>query len=344
MKWGIVIFILLGLVAAACSALLMGALRADSASGENTAPGIEVVMAKTSLPAMMVLTRDNIITETVSADELPEGRLSSPARIVGRILAVPVVEGQILTESFFVTEGSGAQLAAAIPHGMRAFTINLSRGAIPDQLLLYPGCVVDVLVAWRLQQRSSEAQALSHTMLREIQVLAVAGDSVISNPAEEEANASARPRRANTATTVTLLVSPRQAEALQLAVDNGSSISLSIRNPLDQKSFGGEGTVLSQGQLANYGSTLESAVLTPGQNEQQEPSTMPAPKVGGSDSNDLEATVSAALDTPERQSKSKKEYRTRQRPRHAITVIRGSQTEVKELDVPEDGSGSGAKK
>ncbi|MHC4143993.1 MAG: Flp pilus assembly protein CpaB [Planctomycetota bacterium] len=340
MKWGIAIFILLGLVAAACSALLMGALRVDRAAGENTAPGIEVVMAKASLPAMTLLTGDHIIKETVSADELPEGRLSSPTRIVGRVLAIPVVEGQVLTDSCFVTDGTGAQLAAMIPPGMRAFTINLSRGAIPDQLLLYPGCVVDVLVAWRLQSRGSEAQALSHTMLREIQVVAVAGDSVISSPADEEADTAARPRRANTATTVTLLVSPNQAEALQLAVDNGSSISLSIRNPLDQKIFGGEGTVLRQGQLANYGSTLESAVLTPGQNGEEEP----APKAGDSDPNGLEAPVNAPFNTHAQQPKSTKEYRTRQRPRWGITVIRGSKTEVQELDLPEGGSGTGAKK
>jgi Flp pilus assembly protein CpaB len=186
MRWGIVILLLLGVVAAACAAVLMGAISAGSSdSGEKLSKGVEVAMAKKSLPAMTVMTLDDITKEIVSRNELPNGKLVSPGSIVGRVLGVSVVEGQVLTESCFVTEGSGSQIIAQIPRGMRAFTVPVSSKAMPDRALLNPGCVVDVLVAYKLS-RGSEGEALSTTMLRGIQVLAISGDLVVSNPEQEE--------------------------------------------------------------------------------------------------------------------------------------------------------------
>ena len=259
MKWGIIVLVILGLAAAACAAVLMGALNSGSSGPKDTqSADIEVAMAKVSLPAMTVMTLNHINTEMVSRDELPEGPLASPSRIIGRVLSIPVVEGQVLTESCFVTEGTGSLLAAALPHGMRAVTVVVSSRAMPDRILLYPGCVVDVLVAYRLSGRASEGQALSTTMLRGIQVLAVSGDSVVSNP-DSQAEGGTKKRSSSRGSLVTLMVDPKQAEALQLAIENGS-ISLSLRNPLDRKLFELEGTVLSQGRLAHLGSMLTPTV------------------------------------------------------------------------------------
>ena len=230
--------ILLMLCFAACACLFLvrpaNELR-ESADNKQTET-IEVAMAKVSLPAMTVVILRHINTEMVSRDELPEGKLVSPAQIIGRVLSKKVVEGQILTESCFVTEGAGALLAAAIPPGMRAVTVSVSSKSMPDSIdsiLLYPGCIVDVLVAYRLSSRSSEGQVGSATMLRAIHVIAVAGESVVSNPDVEEESGTKK-RNTSRGSLVTLLVDTKQAEALHLAVENGS-ISLSLRNPLDRK-------------------------------------------------------------------------------------------------------------
>ena len=55
------------------------------------------------------------------------------------------------------------------------------------------------------------------------------------------------------------MVDTRQAEALQLAMDNGK-ISLAMRNPLDQKTIDTEGMVLNQGRLGKFGELLGSSV------------------------------------------------------------------------------------
>ncbi len=56
MKWGIAILLILGLVAAASAALLMGTLKiGSSASDENQSESIEVAMAKLSMRAASVI-------------------------------------------------------------------------------------------------------------------------------------------------------------------------------------------------------------------------------------------------------------------------------------------------
>lgn len=337
MKWGIVILLILGAVAAACAAVLMGLLSIPSSEASQSTD-IEVAMAKVSLPAMTVVTLKHINKEMVSRDELPPGQLVSPSRIIGRVLTVPVVEGQVLTESCFVSEGTGALLAAAIPHGMRAVTVAVSSRAMPDSILLYPGCVVDVLVAYRLSSRSSEGQALSTTMLRGIQVLAVSGDSVVSNPGSEEDNGTQK-RNTSKGALVTLLVNTKQAEALQLAVENGH-ISLSIRNPLDKKMFELEGTVLSQGRLAHLGSMLTPTVPHAQEMMVEEPLESDNPQEQGTSSNNPQDPAQVGsipgmemlIQPPKRTEKSQ----FPKSPRWGVTIIRGRETKIEEFETSED--------
>ena len=340
MKWGIVILLILGVVAAACAAVLMGVFSIGSSGSANAqSADIEVAMARTSLPAMTVITLNHIIKDKIPRADLPQGQVVSPARVIGRVLTMPVVEGQVLTDSCFVAEGAGSQLAAAIPHGMRAVTISVSSKSMPDSILLYPGCVVDVLVAYRLSTKASEGQAGSTTMLRGIQVIAVEGESVISNPDVEGTTSGAKKSNTSRGTLVTLLVDTKQAEALQLAIENGN-LSLSIRNPLDKEEFETEGTVLSQDRLFDLGSALTPTVLTAVPNDQQP----------GNDNLQEQPTTNNPQDPaqsgliydpniPAQQPKTAEKSQVRQSPRWGVTVIRGSQTKVEEFETSESEAG-----
>jgi pilus assembly protein CpaB len=331
MKLGIIILVILGVVAAACAAMLVGILRTDSSrsAGKNSAE-IEVATAKVSMPAMTVLTLDHIVEKEVAKQDLPEGRLISPSQAIGKVLAMPVVKGQVLTDSCFVTEGSGAHLAAALPYGMRAVSVTLSTKAIPDEMLLYPGCVVDVLVSFRLSSSDrSKGQAISTTMLRGIQVLAVAGESVVSKP-NTETKIAKQGRGTGGAMTVTLMVDPKQAEALQLASDNGN-IALTIRNPLDKNQVDLQATILSQGRLASLGSVLTPAVFSSAEiaqallTKQQDANSVPQEHILGDDSD--------TNSMPE-QPRPEEQYKISEYPRWGITVIRGRQATLEELDIP----------
>jgi len=348
MRWGIVILIILGVVAAACAALLVNAMGTDSSASAKNLASVEVMVAKKSLPAMTVVTLDHVVKQMVSKNDLPQGQLSSPARVIGRVLSIPVVEGQVLTESCFVTEGTGAQLAAALPNGMRAFTVNLTSRAIPDELLLYPGCVVDVLFSAKLSSSDRRGQAVSATILQGIQVLAVQGDSVVSTPESEQAATAAKTRRANSGLQVTLLVDQKQAEALQVAADNGN-ISLSVRNPLDKGLSEMEGTVLNQGQLANLSSLLMPEVLAAAQKDKQRGQDWLASQLVGPgdvrDPNGQAEGVSSGTAVLLQQPRTGEEYQPRKAPRWGVTVIRGKEAKTEEFAIAgSESSGADAEK
>ena len=256
MKWGIVILLLLGLVAAGSAAVLMGTLRVRPRAAQQESEKVEVAMAKRSLNAGTIITVDLINTEEVARDELPPGQLVTSLQATGRVLGLPVVEGQVLTEACLVPEGTGAILASQIPEGMRAFSVPITSRARPDQILLYPGCVVDVLVEYKLN-RNAEGEAYCNAMFRGIRVLAISGDSVLKNPDAEDGDNKRNSNRGGMI--VSLLVEPKQVEALQLAVENGS-ITMSLRNPLDKKNIPSEGLVLDRNSFVKSGSRVPSTV------------------------------------------------------------------------------------
>ena len=109
MKWGILVLSILGIVAAICAALLVGAVRLNPFGSDANGVDIEVVVAMRDLPAMTTVTGDCFDKKTVVRADLPTGKLVSATGSLGRILAVSVVKGQVLTESCLVWEGTGAQ-------------------------------------------------------------------------------------------------------------------------------------------------------------------------------------------------------------------------------------------
>lgn len=313
MKWTIAFLVMLGILASLCAVLLVNAFRADQTLRQRT-DEVTVVLAKRDLSAMTVVTSAMIEPGTVKKEEAPADSYGNSTLVVGKILAMPVVKDQILTKSCFISDGTGAQLAAALPPGMRAVSLMLSSQSITGGLL-YPGCVVDVLVAFKLSgNRDSEVkgEALSTTLLHSIQVLAVAGDTVISTKSElaDKVEKSSAAGRRNV--TVTLLVDPKQAEALQLASENGS-IALAMRNPLDKTPVSPEATVLSRGKLSQLGSLLGANVQSALRD------------VGDRDGVEVVPAIAERTTTS-----------VRREPSHwGVTVIRGSRVEEAEVKLAE---------
>jgi len=321
MKWGAVILVAMGLAAALFAALLVKSLRSDDLSG--VVPEVDVLLASKDLPAMSVIESTDVTVEKVAKAKLPVGYLSSPAEGIGKILAMPVVQGQVLAESCFIENGVAAQVAASLPTGMRAVSVSLSNDSITGGLL-YPGCVVDVLASFKLSS-SERGQAISTTLLREVQVLAVRGASIVSEK-EIEQDKSRSPSNYGRVT-VTLMVDPKQAEALQLATENGT-ISLALRNPLDKSPVDTEATVLSQGRLAQLGSAMTTAVMAG-----SEGVGTSAPPTGDLTSGLGVKTEGAKTSL---QKGGSGEAPSKSRESWPVTVIRGSQVLQEDLDMPAD--------
>ena len=235
MKWGIVIFLFLGIVAALCAAVLVGAVKLDAFGlGSDKGPRtVDVIVAAKDLPSSTIITPECIEKKTLPLSEVPlekrAEKLAQEAASVDRVLRIGVVKGAILTESSFLPQGSAEELMAKIPPGMRAFTVNLREG-VPDRSLLRPGSIVDIVAITKLD-RNQGGQTIATPLLSAILVLAVQGESVISDPTPDKTatTSSLRSRGVD----VTVQVDNQQAAALQLALSRGS-IALILRNPRDK--------------------------------------------------------------------------------------------------------------
>ena len=239
MKWTVGILLIVGVVAAIAAAVLVVAVRADNLRrmGVDIGPSanVTVVVAKKDIPAMSIIDAASIEVKTVARDKAPEHALGDQIQAVGKVLAVPLIPGQALTTNDLAPDGTGMQLAAQLPTGMRAVAVTVSdAGGLHG--ILYPGCVVDILVAIHRTAGGDEApQTISTTLLENIPVLAVDQQTIVTPASDKKSetelpNAGAR----NGNLKVTVRVDTKQAKVLQLGQDVGT-LSLALRSPLDKE-------------------------------------------------------------------------------------------------------------
>lgn len=257
-RWSIIVLAVLGVVAALAAAVLSASLSAQQIqaaipSGSNE---ITVLVAAKNLDAMAPVTAENIVEKTVQKRNVPESYFSESSQIIGKILIMPMLEGQAFGEQSFPADSTGLLLAAKLPPGKRAVNVSLSNYSAMDGLL-YPGCSVDVLTYFRFNGSGKAGDAISTTLLQNVQVLGVENFTVVSNA--EEAEKKTRTSSGRRGLMVTLLVDSKQAEALQLAMEHGT-ITLAMRNPGDTAEVNTDATLLNSGQLARLGEMLGTSV------------------------------------------------------------------------------------
>lgn len=224
----------LGLVASMCAAVLMAAMRAGDA-GPAAPTTLEIYVAKSDLPAMTKIVEELLEVREVAVGEKPEGAVTDPVQILGRVVKNGLVAGQPIVSNVLLSDEGGAQLATSLPPGMRAVSVEINSSSAMRGLL-FPGCRVDVIVAYKMVPgRARDGAQVSKTLLQNVSVLAVEDKTVFTAEDEEdedEKKASLSSRRTNRGLMVTLMVDPQQARELQSARDLGE-LSLSLRNPLD---------------------------------------------------------------------------------------------------------------
>jgi len=152
----------------------------------------------------------------------PAGSFSRIEDCVDRALIAPVVANEAILEQKLARREAGAGLPAAIPEGMRAVSIRVD-DVVAVAGFVQPGTMVDVMVTGDPSMTGQPGVSMTRTFLEDIRVLAT-GQQV-------QQDTAGKPQ---TATVVTLLVTPEQADLLALAATNGK-IHLALRNTIDTK-------------------------------------------------------------------------------------------------------------
>lgn len=150
--------------------------------------------------------------------------------VAGRGLLYPVEEDQPITAKLLAAAGSGMGLATKIPAGMRAVALR-SDEVMGVAGFLLPGSHLDVLVTYHTD-RSAEPVTL--TVLQDAEVLA-AGQNMQPDPDGKPV----------TATVVTLLLKPDDAERAVLASTQGA-IHFVLRSGSDKTHLPSSPLALSQ--------------------------------------------------------------------------------------------------
>ncbi len=169
------------------------------------------------------LIRDYDLKEISWGGPIPEHALRNKPDVVGRGVTATIYENEPFLDGRLAPRGAGAGLASTIPVGMRAVALRVNE-VVGLAGFVLPGMRVDVLIAGSAPgSEQSRAGTLCRTVLQNIQVLS-AGQKI-------EKNVEGKPESAQV---VNLLVTPDQAEILNLASDQ-TKVQLVLRNPIDTK-------------------------------------------------------------------------------------------------------------
>jgi pilus assembly protein CpaB len=180
-----------------------------------------IVIANRDIPARLKITPDMLTKTTRPANEVEPQALSDPKQAEGDIALITIPQGSTLTASK-VGQPAEVGLTARLKPGMRAITIPVDRvKAVAG--LIQSGDRVDILAS---VGRGVGIPPKTFTIIRGALVLAM-GTELESTGA---AGASPSPDSGSAATTVTLGVTPEQADLLTVA-DLNTTLRLALRSP-----------------------------------------------------------------------------------------------------------------
>ena len=193
-----------------------------------------VVVASRDIPEGSAIDRTALVLAAWPLQAIPAGAFASLDSVVGRVTRISVFSGEPIVPGRLAPPGSGPGLELKIPPGQRAMAVRINDVAGISGLL-QPNSRVDVLVTLSDQVTGKQVAKLFMENMR-----------VLSVGTEIQRDASGK---ATNATTVTLGVTPDEAERLAIAMNTGS-IQLVLRGYGDPDSVRTRGAtsidVLSQ--------------------------------------------------------------------------------------------------
>jgi pilus assembly protein CpaB len=213
------IVLVLGIVIALGTAL---SLRNRASDDSSSVAKSQILVAATDIPAggfvradanlaMLPWPKDNITPVMIT------GETAKTSDFNGAVARRAISKGEPIAKNTLVRRSEGGFMSAVLEPGKRAVSIPVDATS-GNAGFIFPGDHVDLILTHTFNKQSGgDAQRASETFIEDVRILAV--DQSLDNPEN----------KAILAKTVTLEVTPKQAEEINVAKDLGK-ISLSLRS------------------------------------------------------------------------------------------------------------------
>src|SRR5256886_1022421 len=216
------IFLLAIIVGALSAAMIYRHLRTmnmevEAAKAAGQHPVTDVVVARDTISIGSRVTTDQLKIVTWPAEAQPEGSVHDPRDLVGTIARTTIGKNHPVSKTELIAQGAGGLLPLMIEEGMRAMSVKVD-SVTGVSGFITPNSRVDVLIAGNREGNEMR----SRVILQNIKVMATG--TIIEQKDEKPVEVP----------TVTLLVTPEQAETLTLAT-RYDSVRLALRNYRDEE-------------------------------------------------------------------------------------------------------------
>ncbi len=139
----------------------------------------------------------------------------------GGIARTPILANEMITTTKLAKAGEGGVLASILPKGKRAVSIKISEDTGVANLVL-PNDYVDLILVRRVAKKGNTEEAESELLLANVRILAI-GQNITAKDGSKQTDGK----------TVTLELSPDEAELVAAAKLKGGEINLSLRSITD---------------------------------------------------------------------------------------------------------------
>lgn len=242
------------LVLAIAVAALMVIMVKNRTAPVQAVSGPKILVASSSIPAGSFIRAD----KNLSWVEWPQSSIS-PAFIAeeahkieefnGSVTRRDIVAGEPITSSSVARPSDGGFMSAVLTPGKRAVSIAVNSTS-GNAGFVFPGDKVDLILTHKIP----DGVLASETFLENLRVLAV--DQMLNNPEN----------KAVIAKTITLEVSPKEAEMINVAISIGT-ISVSLRSLAQDNdksktdNSAAAGDIPPSGQTGNYSTNHDVSKL-----------------------------------------------------------------------------------
>ncbi len=217
------------LIIAVAAAIVFGSVAAVSvyrylAAAQSYAKNLNnVIVAKVDIPVGERIIAEKLAVVQLPRSAAPDGTFAKiDENVVGRVAVVRIAAREPVTEGRLAPLGSAAGLSSVIPEGYRAMNVRVD-DVVGISGFIMPGTLVDIVVVIDPPEGDNQKERVSKIVLQNIKVLANGAN--LDKPKNE--------KEAERVKTVTLQVTPEQAEKLALATSEGR-LQLVMRNSVDQ--------------------------------------------------------------------------------------------------------------